>query len=168
MDEIVKINSTTRTTSDGLATCLGLTRPRIIQLANDGVLSKDENSKYTIADNIKRYLAFIGNAKGDVSYDNERMLHEKAKREFAELRLLERKKELHRTEDIELMVGGMITIFKRQMLGLPHKLAPRLAEKSVDDINELLTNEITAALTELAAFDVTELGEYDEDHTEDN
>jgi len=45
MDQIVKITKTTKTTADGLAACFGLTRPRIVQLAKENVLVRDENSK---------------------------------------------------------------------------------------------------------------------------
>jgi hypothetical protein len=163
LEEIIKINATTRTTSDGLAACLGLTRPRIIQLANEGVLSRDENSKYNVIENIKRYLAYRAESKGEMSFDNEKTLHEKAKRELAELDLAQKKKELHCSADIEVMVGGMITIFKRRMLGIPHKMANILAGNNADDVYDLLTNEIHSALTELAAFDVAKLGNKDDD-----
>ncbi len=168
-ENVIKITHDTRTTGDGMAACLGLTRQRIVQLANDGVLERDAGSKYNVSDNIKKYLAFKSNNKGEASYDTERMLHEKAKRELAELALAKRKKEVHSTVDIEIMVGGLITVFKRRMLGIPHKMANSIAGKTADDISELLTGEIHMALTELAAFDISRLGEQvDDDDSEDS
>lgn len=167
--EIIKITSATRTTGDGMAACFGITRQRIIQLANEGILERDEGAKYNVTSNIKKYLAYRSNSKGEISYDTEKMLHERAKRGLAELTLAERNKEVHSATDIEMMVGGMITIFKRRMLGMPHKMANILSNKNADDINELLTKEIHAALTELAAFDVSNLGcQVDNDDPEDN
>lgn len=171
MDQILKITATTKTTGDGMAACFGLTRQRIVQLANEGVLTRDEKSKYPVAENIKRYLAHKAGGKGAISLDDERAKHEKAKRELTELDLARKLNIVHEASDIELMVGGILTVFKRRMLSIPHKMALVLANtnQSSEEINELLTDEIHGALTELANFDMSKIAEQvDPDDPEDN
>jgi len=170
MDAIIKISAATKTTGDGMAACFGLSRQRIVQLANEGVLVRDEKSKYPVAENIKLYLAHKAGGKGAVSLDDERALHEQTKRKLAELELAKKLGTVHEAKDIELMVGGMITVFKRRMLSIPHKMALVLANQSqsAEEINEILTNGIDRALTELANFDVSRIAaQVDPDEPED-
>lgn len=170
MDQIIKITAATKTTGDGMAACFGLTRQRIVQLANDGVLVRDEKSKYPVAENIKLFLAFRSGGKGAISFDDEKALHEKAKRELAELELAKKMGTVHEAKDIELMVGGLIAVFKRRIESIPHKMAMVLANssKSSDEINDILVAEIDKALTELANFDVAKIAEQvDPDDSED-
>lgn len=174
---VIKDTNNLLVTSDGLAACLGVTRPRVIQLANEGVLLRGDNSKYTLAENIRRYIDYVKNggrteqtddeSKG--AYWDEKTLHEKAKREFAELRLEKYKNQIHEAKDIELMIGGMLTVFKRRMLSIPHNMAQILANKSPDDINDVLSKEIHSTLIELATFDASKLAEQvDPDDQEDS
>jgi phage terminase Nu1 subunit (DNA packaging protein) len=175
--QIVKDTTNLLVTSDGLAACLGVTRPRVIQLANEGVLLRDGNSKYTLAENIRRYIDYVKNGgksetddeDGKSGYWEEKTLHERAKREMAQLRLEKYKNQIHEAVDIELMVGGMITVFKRRLTSIPHKMAQQLSNRSPDDVNELLSNEIHSALLELSLFDMSKLAEQvDLDDQEDS
>lgn len=158
-DRLVKITRDSRTTADGMAACLGLSRTRIIQLVKEGILAKDDAGKYNIFDNFSRYISFKSNEKGEFSYDSEKALHEKAKRELTEIKLAELKGEMHKTEHIKIMVGGMVVVLKRRMLAIPYKLSPRLEGQTADEINDMLTKEIHGALTEVSSFDASKLGE---------
>lgn len=162
MDQIIKITAATKTTGDGLAACFGLTRQRIVQLANEGVLIRDEKSKYPVAENIKRFLANKSSGQGGgISLDDEKALHEQTKRKLAELELAKKLGSVHEAKDIGLMVGGMITVFKRRMLSIPHKAASVLASSArpPDEINDIIMAEIDKALIELANFDVAKIAE---------
>lgn len=161
MDLIIKITQDTKTTADGLAACFGLSRPRIVQLAKEGVLVRDENSKYPIAENIKRFLANKSEGRGAVSFDDERALHEQIKRKLSELELEKKMGTLHEANDIKLMVGGIFTVFRRRVLSLPHKLALLLANqpRSPDEISEVVAVEVDKVLTTLATFDVSKIAE---------
>lgn len=48
LGQIMKINKSTKTTADGLAACIGVSRTRVVQLANEGVLERDEEYKGTV------------------------------------------------------------------------------------------------------------------------
>jgi plasmid maintenance system antidote protein VapI len=160
------------TTQTEMAKVLGITQQRVSQLVKDGTIIRNDSAAVIVIESLKNFYKLNLGENGeekDLSFDHEKALHEKAKREFAELRLAEKKNEMHNTSDIELMVGGLIIVFKRRILGMPNKMASLLVGKSADDINELLTNEIHSALTELAKFDASKLGEQvDDDDSEDN
>ncbi len=159
------------TTQTEIAKALGMTQQRVSQLVKNGVVIRDDTGAVLLIDSlINYYKSNHGNNQliDNLSFETERSLHEKAKREIAELHLAEMKNEMHFTADIELMVGGMVTVFKKKMLALPYKVAQKLVAKSADDINEILTNEITSSLTELSTFDAAKLGDEFEYDTEEN
>ena len=82
----------------------------------------------------------------------EKALHEKAKRELAELELQKRKNEVHEAADVELVMTDMLTNLRSQLLGLPAKMAPQLANRDKDYIDQTLTDEIYARMTELSDY----------------
>lgn len=94
-EQFVKITKHTKVTADALATSFGLSRPRIVQLANEGVLIRDENSKYNLPDNILRYINSKVGGDGELSFDAERTKHEKFKSRLTELRLAKMGARMH-------------------------------------------------------------------------
>lgn len=169
--KISKNLKTVTTTQTEMAKVLGVTQQRVSQLVKTGVITRDDSGAVLLIDSLKNYYKpnkDNDTLPEDLSVEKERALHEKAKREIAELKLAEMKKEIHSTTDIELMVGGMITVFKKSLLALPYKVSQKLVGKSADDINEVLTQEITSSLTELSSFDVAKLGDEIEYDTEED
>lgn len=168
-ERTIQIDSKTCVASSAIAALIGLTRPRVDQLAKEGVFNKNDAGKYPLTENIRRWIAYkTSSNSGETKADDERNIHEKIKRETAELKLARLRNEVHNTKDIELMVGGMLTIFKRRMLSIPHKMAMMLAGKSEDDIDEILSAEIESALIELSQFDASKLSEAGYDDSEDD
>lgn len=163
-EQIVKITKTTKTTADGLAACFGLSRPRIVQLANEGVLLRDENSKYFIADNIQRYINSKAGGDGELSFDAERTKHEKFKSRLTELRLEKMEGRMHDAKDIERVMTEMLTNLRTQLLGLPSQLSGQIANQPQEVVYQIMTKAIEEKLSELADYN-PELfcGEDDED-----
>lgn len=158
--QIIKDLSSVLTTSDGLASCIGLTRPRIIQLANEGVFDRDKNSKYVVQDNIKRYIDHVKNGdKGtetdeefQANYWQEKALHEKAKRELTEMNLAKMQGKMHEAKDVELVMTEMLTNLRTQLLGLPSQLAPQLTGKTQEEIYTAMNSAIEEKLIELKDY----------------
>jgi hypothetical protein len=158
--QIIKDLSDVLTTSDGLAGCFGLTRPRIIQLANEGVLDRDKSSKYIVQDNIRRYVDYIKNGgKATESteefqgyYWEEKAIHEKAKRELTEIELAKIRGKMHDAKDVELVMTEMLTNLRTQLLGLPSQLAQQLAGKTQEEIFTVLTREVENKLNEIKDY----------------
>jgi len=162
----------TTTTQTEMARVLGITQQRVSQLVKEETIVRTENGAVVVIESLKNfYKSHSGESdeNGELSLDHEKALHEKAKRELTEMKLAELKNEMHNTSDIELAVGGMVTVFKRQMLAIPYKMSPRIEGKNADEINEMLTEEINGALTALSSFDASKLGEaIDDEDTEEN
>ena len=88
----------------------------------------------------------------EAEYLEEKAWHERAKRQLAELELQKRKNEVHDAADVELVMTDMLTNLRSQLLGLPAKMAPQLANRDKDFIDQALTDEIHARLTELSDY----------------
>ncbi|WP_094607745.1 hypothetical protein SPSIL_008930 [Sporomusa silvacetica DSM 10669] len=167
MEQIVKITKTTKTTADGLAACFGLSRPRIVQLANAGVLVRDENSKYSVTENIQRYINSKAGTDGELSLDGERTKHEKFKSRLTELKLAKMENRMHDAHNIELVMTEMLTNLRTQLLGLPSQLAGQLANQSQEKICEIMTSAVEAKLSELAGYEPAMFDEADSDEEDD-
>jgi len=147
---------------------LGISQPQISHLAKTGVLLRSDDSKILLIESMRNYYMRKVDAPTDrdISLDREKTLHEKAKREIAELKLGELKGQLHRTEDIDFMLGGLITVLRRNLLAMPAKMATSLVGKDTDEVNEIMTKYINSALSELATFKAADLERLEEDEEE--
>lgn len=158
------------TTQAEMAKILGITQPRVHQLIADGIIIRDNTEGVLVVQSVKNFYkvkAQIRDPDDPADYEKEKALHEKAKRELTELELAEKRGDMHCTADIELTVGGLITVFKKNALAIPSKMAPILAGKTAEDIKELLTQEEIRCLTELSRFDANKLGEVNDDEEEE-
>lgn len=151
-----------------MAKILKVTQQRISQMRKNDEVVCDENGKILLVQSLEQiYNKNNQNSCENVSFEEERALHEKAKREIAELKLGELKNDLHKTADIVYLVGNMVIVFRRTLLALPSKMATSLAGKTPEDINEILTKEINRALKELSEFDAAKLAEIDAENDEE-
>lgn len=145
-------------TTKQLAEILNLSPRRVQQLAEEGVLVKSSRGKYKAVESIQNFIRQLSKEQSSkasgVDYFDERALHEKAKREKAQLELAVMKGELHRSEDVEFVMNDMIAAFRSRILAIPSKLAPQLAGKTdIPMIQQLLSLETNEALTELSNYD---------------
>lgn len=139
-----------------MSKALGLGTTRINQLIDEGILIRDEtarNGQVMLLESLKNYFlsknaALDGDA--NVNFWKERGLHEKAKRELAELKLAKNRGELYEAEVVERVLSELLTNFRSKMTGLPSKLAPQLAGKDRSEIYKIMTVAIEELLTELA------------------
>ena len=147
------------TTQKEMAKVLGISQQRISQLVKGNVMVRDETGAIIVIESFKNYYKCQEKDKDgkEISLDHEKAVHERVKRELSEIKLEETKNNLHSTDDIMLIVGGLVANFRRKLLGLPNKMANRIEGKSADDINELLTKEIHDSLIELSELDPSKL-----------
>src|SRR5690606_11856124 len=116
VDEIV-VNTS------AIAKMFSLTERRVRQLVEEGVIPRLGHGRFELIDTVSRYITFLklsseGINENDVaeSLDYEKWLHEKAKREKAEIELAHLKNEMHRSEDVEKVLNHMVTSFRSKML----------------------------------------------------
>ncbi len=142
-----------------VAEMLGLTEKRVKQLTDEGVLKEVVSGHYKLAESIQAYITYLQNKLSDrdetSDYNTEKAKLTKAKREKEEAELALMRGELHRSADVEFVVGTMIVSFRAKMLTVPNKALPEI--KAAADDNEILSilkHYITDALLELSEFDI--------------
>ena len=139
-------------TAAELAALLRLTTRRVAQLVTEGVISRLPDGTYDLADSIERFYIFKIQPPESLDYAEEKAKHEKVKRELAELELARQRGQVHSSEDVELVMTDMLTNLRAQLLAIPAKLAPALADRSREHIYAVLEAEIKDRLTELSDY----------------
>ncbi|WP_107926540.1 hypothetical protein [Lysinibacillus parviboronicapiens] len=119
-----------------IAKMFNLTERRVCQLVEEGVISRAGYGRFDLIDTVSKYVTFLkvsseGIDENDVveSLDYEKWLHEKAKREKAEIELAHIKKEMHRSEEVEKVLNQMVMAFCSKVLSLPTKVALMLINR---------------------------------------
>lgn len=148
-----------RGSSIGLARLLGITDRRVRQLTEQGVLSRQAEGDFIYPEAIEEYYTYKYKSNEEVDYMAEKALHEKTKRELAELELAKRRNEVHDAEDVRIVMVDMLTKLRSQLLGLPTKMAKLLAERDASYIDAALTQEIEERLQELSDYSPTMFSE---------
>lgn len=148
----VKNKPAKRGSSADLADILMITTRRVNQLVDEEVLTREPEGDFILPAAVAAYYEYKYADKDETDYLAEKARHEKAKRELAELELQRRRNEVHDAADVEMVMTDMLTKLRTQLLGLPAKLAPQLANRDKDYINQELTDEIHARLTELSEY----------------
>lgn len=135
-----------------LAKLLNITQRRVNQLAEEKIITRQPEGDFVLPEAIAEFYSFKFQSDEAIDFMAEKALHEKAKRELAELELQKRRNEVHDAADVELVMTDMLTNLRSQLLGLPAKMAPQLANRDKDFIDQTLADEIHARLTELSDY----------------
>lgn len=145
-----------------LGEMFGVTDRRIRQMAEEGIVIRASKGRYKLVDSIKSYLLTlklaaegvgVELADGEIDFDEEKALHERVKRHISELKLQIMKGEVHKAEDVEMVMMDMLVAFKTKIMGIPSKAAPILENRDAAFIKDRLTKEVTEALNELKDYD---------------
>ena len=140
-----------------MSAALGLGTTRINQLIDEGILVRDETSKtgqVMLLDSLRNFFLSRNANLGDeapVNFWKEKGLHEKAKRELAEIKLAKARGELYEAATVEGVMSEILTNFRSKLLGLPAKYAAQLEGKSRAEIYQTLNSAVEENLSELAA-----------------
>ena len=161
MAQKTEVDNTTIVNSITLGDIWGITDRRVRQLVDEGVIETVGRGKYDLFDCTRRYCTYIraiadaseGKKKAQLSYDEEHAIHEKVKRETAELQLKVMRGELHRGKDVETVMSDMITRAKTKLLGIPSKAAPLvMGYSNTTKIESILQQQIDETLMELSDY----------------
>lgn len=90
-----------------------------------------------------------------MDFDKERALHEKAKREIAELKLDKMKKNAYSARVVEYVMTAMAANLRTQLWDRRRSSPPCWRGKSKEEIYTAMTKEIEEKLSELAAYSPT-------------
>lgn len=144
-----------------IAKMFNLTERRVRQLVEEGIINRIGHGRFDLIDTVSKYITYLKLSadtfdESDVaeSLDYEKWLHEKAKREKAEIELAHLKNEMHRSEEIEKVLNHMVMAFRSKMLSLPSKMALILVNKNDPKLIEaLIERDIHEALKEISEYD---------------
>ena len=154
-----------------LEKAFGIKERRVRQLANEGILVKSGHGRYNFIESVSNYITHLkanveiksNDEDSEISYDDEHALHERAKREKAEMELQVMKGELHEAHIVEHVMSDMLTNFRARILSMPAKLAPVLEiENEVTVIQSTIRSACLEALAELHDYDPEEF--YSDNH----
>lgn len=152
-----------------MAAALGLSTTRINQLVTEKILVLDESradGRLMLFESLQNYFLSKKTTSDGVNFWTERALHEKAKRELAELKVAQRKGELYEAARVEQFLAECIILFRDKLLGMGHKLAKRLEGKTAAQVCDIIDVEVTEFLEELV--EDVENAEYKEAPADDS
>ena len=153
-----------------------MTERNVRQLKEKNVIQEYKPGLYRLQETVHAYINYLRGKnpeKENLDYNEERTKLVRAKRECEELELKLRKNELHKSEDIEIIMSDMLIRFRTRLLAIPAKQSPILAvKKDQMEIFKILKAAIDEALEELADYDSTfgseeDAGEHKESIQED-
>lgn len=142
---------------------------RIDQLVQDGILKPElvmsggkQVRRYDLIPTIRQYIAHLQErARGRVSASTDAgkeqaeldTRYKKAKTEKIELELSELKGQMHRAEDIEMVMGDMVSGIRAELMALPGRLAVDTA-KAVDanETSAIIKDAVMALLDDLSKY----------------
>lgn len=168
-----KLDNRTIVNTKALAKMFNMTERNVRYLVEEGIIARVNHGRYDLIDTVSRYITFLkmsndglDESKVQESLEYEKWLHEKAKREKAEIELSHLKKEMHKADEVEKVLNHMLTSFRSKMLSLPSKTALLLASKDdPKEIEALLERDTYEALAELADYEPSLF--FEEDDVED-
>lgn len=173
-------------TTDKFAELIGRTRQRVNQLAKEGILERLAPGKYALMKNVSLYIKYLENGQkkpdeieNEAAYWEEKALHEKVKRELAELKLQKARGQVHDAADVERVLTNMLVVFRNRILAIPQKVSPKIiGMTNIAEISEIINAELYEALSELSEYDPamfaggedieTEDAESDEENSQDS
>lgn len=156
-----KVDDRTIVNTKTLSKMFNMTERHVRNIVAEGVIGRVSHGRYDLIDTVSRYITFLKMASDGLdaesveeSLDYEKWLHEKAKREKAEIELAHIKREVHKSDEVEKVLNHMVMAFRSKMLSLPSKLALQLTTMNdANQIEALLERDVHQALKELSEYD---------------
>lgn len=156
---------------------LGISERHVRRLVNEGILTRIKNGQYDLVECGQRYIKHIterekmrSSKKDELETEKlaEQVLHERAKRQKAEIIVAELEGTMHSAADIERLWSWTVTAFKSRIRALPLKVAPLIQHTTdLGEINTILQREIDEALKELSDYDPEKFHKNGEEIDED-
>jgi len=143
-------------TCEAVAGWLAVTPNRVRQLTAEGVLVEKVPGLYDLKSSVVRYISYLRKGSGNTNLNDERAMLMQAKREAVEMENEVRRKNLHRTEEIEKGLTTICLNMRGRFSGLPAKLSGELAQMGGNQagIYDKLKTAIDETLEELSRFNV--------------
>lgn len=107
------------TTQSEMANIMGVSQQRVSQLISENVILRDKNNSVLVIESLKNYYKLKANAENsdDIDFQKERALHEKTKREIAELKLAKMQRSAYAARTVELVLTEMLSNLRTSFWG---------------------------------------------------
>lgn len=153
-------------TAKTVATWLGLTDRRVRQLRDEGILPEAKPGLWDLRPTVSRYITYLRKGSDDLNAERTKLTAEKRKAAERENRIQDG--EVHRTEDIERALKGLLLNIRGRILSIPAKLAPKLATMGGQQalIFDTMQATINEALEELSDYKIA-FAEQEEDEADE-
>ena len=155
-----------------IANIVGVTVRRIQQLQQEGIITLEPGgankagAKYDYEKSIKSLFVFFrekADKRSSSTYAEEKLRQIKIKNELDELELKDKQGDLHKTEDIEKLVGLVYSRLRINLLAIPMSVAPKLKDDmTVNEKAKIINVRICKALHEIANLDIQKALEEDQ------
>jgi len=161
--------------TDEVAKYLGVTNARISQLKRDGVIAPEPSGSRKEGDfykpletfiKVARHYRELSDSRGsketeEMKKARERQMIARARKE--ELELMEAEGEQHKTEDIERVMGIVLTRLRINCMAISKGVAPQLRNQNdANVISEKIHERICRAFSEVVNLNLDELLEKEE------
>lgn len=145
-------------TAKALGRVLGVGTDEIVTLTKRGIIKKGfaDNGLYVLEDTAREIIAGMKRPEDRraADYATERAKLMRARRQSAEHDLALMEKDLHTSEDVEIVLSRVLAAFKSKVRALPSRLAPQCAKaQSKEEIFTLVKAATDETLQELAAIE---------------
>lgn len=140
-------------TQKQMAAVLKLGTTRINELVDDGIIVRDEtarNGQVMLFESLRNYFLSRKTTDEGVNYWKEKGLHERAKRELAEIKVSKAKGDVYDAATVEGVLVELLTNFRNKLSGIPAKYSPQLEGKTREEIYRTLTAAVEEELAELS------------------
>jgi hypothetical protein len=140
-----------------VARFLDISERRVRQLRDEKVIEEYSHGLYDLIPAAHKYINYLRKqnpeSEEQINYNTERAKLVRAKRRNEEYELALKEGQLHRAEDIEIVMTDMLINFKSRLMAIPTKLSPILSKKTdKTEIFKILKEYIDEALNELADY----------------
>lgn len=142
-------------TQSALATAIGLTRQRVGQLIDLEIVVKDEkdlSGGVLLFQSLKNFFLNKKAQTEDANLFKEKALHEKVKRQIAELKLAREEGKLYDAATVESVMIEQLSGLRTHLLSLGMKLGATLEGKKRGEIADIINKEIEERLQELSEY----------------
>lgn len=142
------------------AKIIGVSVQRVNQMIEEQMVHRnalDTAGGVLLIQSLKDYLSAKTSKSEDTNFWYERTIHEKVKREQAEIKLQQMRGEVYPAEEIEAAWTELLIILRTNLLGLPAKYAARLENKSKAEISQILTEEVEELLKGMSDYEKNQL-----------
>lgn len=173
-NEKLKVDDLSNVTvnSSVLQELFGVGDRMIRYLVEEGIIEREGRGKYPLLKSVKSYITTLKVANSgkiqtnedDLVLEEEKAKHEHIKRQITEIKLQLIKGQVHKAEDVEAVMTDMLAKFKTKIESLPSKLAIQLEGEDKLSIQNILKEELSDALKELASYDPKDF--YSDEHIE--